>query len=48
MAKSEFDGMVTANQLLLALVEKGKAEPEKALSVSLKPNEIAQNILERN
>ena len=48
MEKSGFDGMVTANQSLLALVEKGKVEPEQALSVSLKPNELAQSIRGRN
>ncbi|MED5263503.1 MAG: ATPase, T2SS/T4P/T4SS family, partial [Cyanobacteriota bacterium] len=48
MEKSGFDGMVTANQSLLALVEQGKVEPEQALSVSLKPNELAQSIRGRN
>ena len=48
MEKSGFDGMLTANQSLLALVEQGKVEPEQALSVSLKPNELAQSIRGRN
>ena len=48
MEKSGFDGMVTANQSLLALVEQGKVEPEQALSMSLKPNELAQSIRGRN
>ncbi|HJN36170.1 MAG: type IV pilus twitching motility protein PilT [Prochlorococcus sp.] len=48
MERSGFDGMVTANQSLLALVEQGKVEPEKAVSVSLKPNELAQALRGRS
>ena len=48
MEKIGFDVMVNANHSLLALVEEGKIEPEQALSVSLKPNELAQSIRGRN
>jgi twitching motility protein PilT len=42
MERSGFDGMVTANQSLLALVEGGRVEAGQALAQSLKPNELAQ------
>jgi twitching motility protein PilT len=42
MERSRFDGMVTANQSLLALVEGGRVEGGQALAQSLKPNELAQ------
>ncbi len=42
MERSGFDGMVTANQSLLALVEGGRVEAEQALAQSLRPNELAQ------
>jgi len=42
MERSGFDGMVTANQSLLALVEAGRVEASQALAQSLKPNELAQ------
>jgi len=42
MARSGFDGMQTANQALIALVEGGRASSEAALAQSLKPNELAQ------
>jgi twitching motility protein PilT len=42
MERSGFDGMVTANQSLLALVEGGRVEGGQALAQSLKPNELAQ------
>ena len=46
MERSGIDGMVTINQSinqsLLALVEAGKVDGEKAVEVSLKPNELAQ------
>ena len=42
MERSGFDGMVTINQSLLALVESGEVNGEKAVAVSLKPNELAQ------
>ena len=42
MERSGFDGMVTTNQSLQALVEAGRVEPDKAVAVSLKPNELAQ------
>ena len=42
MELSIFDGMVTSNQSLQTLVEAGLMEPDKALAVSLKPNELSQ------
>ena len=42
MNRSRFDGMQTANQALLGLVQDGRVEPEDALAQSLKPNELAQ------
>ena len=42
MNRSRFDGMQTANQALLELVQDGRVEPEDALAQSLKPNELAQ------
>jgi twitching motility protein PilT len=42
MARSGFDGMQTANQALIALVQGGRALGEAALAQSLKPNELAQ------
>ena len=42
MERSSFDGMVTSNQSLQAIVEAGRVEPENAVAVSLKPNELAQ------
>lgn len=44
MERSGFDGMVTANQSLLALVEAGRVEASQALAQSLKPNELAQSL----
>ena len=38
----QFDGIVTSNKPLQALVETGPAEPDKALTVGLKPNELPQ------
>ena len=40
--RSGFDGMVTTNQSLLALVEAGRIDGDQAVAVSLKPNELAQ------
>ncbi|MAR06528.1 MAG: type IV pili twitching motility protein PilT [Cyanobium sp. NAT70] len=48
MERSGFDGMVTTNQSLQALVESGRVEGEKAVSVSLKPNELAQALRGRS
>ena len=48
MERSSFDGMVTSNQSLQALVEAGRVEPDKALAVSLKPNELAQALRGRS
>jgi twitching motility protein PilT len=48
MERSGFDGMVTINQSLLALVEAGKVEADKATAVSLKPNELAQALRGRS
>ena len=42
MKRSGFDGMVTTNQSLLALVEAGRIDGDQAVAVSLKPNELAQ------
>jgi twitching motility protein PilT len=42
MKRSGFDGMQTANQALLELVQEGRVEAEDALAQSLKPNELAQ------
>jgi len=42
MERSGFDGMVTANQSLLALVEAGRVEGPQAVAQSLRPNELAQ------
>ncbi|MDA0727991.1 MAG: type IV pilus twitching motility protein PilT [Cyanobacteria bacterium] len=42
MARSGFDGMQTANQALIALVEAGRTSAEAALAQSLKPNELGQ------
>jgi twitching motility protein PilT len=41
MNRSTFEGMQTANQALLALVQDGRVEAEDALAQSLKPNELA-------
>jgi len=38
MERSGFDGMVTSNQSLLALVEAGRIDADHAGAVSLKPN----------
>jgi twitching motility protein PilT len=48
MERSSFDGMVTTNQSLQALVEAGRVEPQKAVAVSLKPNELAQALRGRS
>ena len=42
MERSGFDGMVTTNQSLLALVESGRLDGDQAVAVSLKPNELSQ------
>jgi twitching motility protein PilT len=42
MARSGFDGMQTANQSLLSLVQSGQISDEEALSHSLKPSELSQ------
>jgi len=42
MERSRFEGMQTANQALLALVEAGDVAAEDAIEQSLKPNELAQ------
>jgi twitching motility protein PilT len=42
MERSRFEGMQTANQALLALVEAGNVAAEDAIAQSLKPNELAQ------
>jgi twitching motility protein PilT len=44
MNRSTFEGMQTANQALLALVQAGRVEAEDALAQSLKPNELAMAI----
>ena len=48
MERSGFDGMISANQSLLALVEAGEVNGEAALAVSLKPNELAQALRGRH
>lgn len=42
MARSGFDGMQTANQALLRLVESGRVHADDALAQSLMPNELLQ------
>ena len=42
MERSGFDGMVTTNQSLLALVKADRIDGAEAVAVSLKPNELAQ------
>ena len=42
MERSKFDGMTTANQSLLQLVESDNVDAEQAVAISLKPNELAQ------
>lgn len=44
MARSGFDGMQTANQALLKLVEDGRVTADDALAQSLRPNELAQSL----
>nr|WP_254944391.1 type IV pilus twitching motility protein PilT [Cyanobium sp. AMD-g] len=44
MARSGFDGMITANQYLANLVAAGKVNPEEALAASLRPGELAQTL----
>ena len=48
MERSGFDGMVTTNQSLQRLVEAGRVEPDKAVAVSLRPNELAQALRGRS
>lgn len=42
MERSRFDGMMTANQSLLCLIEQERVEAAAAVKVSLKPNELDQ------
>ena len=42
MERSGFDGMVNTNQSLLALVKEDRIDGSEAVTVSLKPNELAQ------
>jgi twitching motility protein PilT len=44
MARSGFDGMITSNQSLAALVQSGRVSDEEAISHSLKPAELAQTL----
>ena len=44
MARSSFDGMQTANQALLNLVEAGQVSIDDALAQSIRPNELAQSL----
>ena len=44
MNRSAFDGMQTANQALIALIQDDRVDPKDALAQSLKPNELAQAI----
>ena len=48
MERSGFDGMVTTNQSLLALVEEDRIEGVQAVAVSPKPNELAQALRGRS
>jgi twitching motility protein PilT len=48
MSRSSFDGMVTGNQSLQALVEAGRVNSDRAIAVSLKPNELAQALRGRD
>ena len=48
MERSGFDGMVTANQSLQTLVDNGRVDADKAVAVSLKPNELAQALRGRS
>ena len=48
MERSGFDGMVTTNQSLLALVEAGRIDGDQADAISLKPNELAQALRGRS
>ena len=48
MQRSGFDGMVTSNQSLQTLVERGRIEAETAIGVSLRPNELAQALRGRS
>ena len=48
MSRSSFDGMVTSNQSLQALVEAGRVEGDLAIQASLKPNELAQALRGRH
>jgi twitching motility protein PilT len=44
MARSTFDGMLTSNQSLAALVEAGRVSDEEAISHSSRPSELAQTL----
>ncbi len=48
MARSGFDGMQTADQALLKLVEAGRVSPDDAIAQSLKPNELSQALRGRS
>ena len=48
MERTRFDGMVTTNQSLLALVEAGRIDGDQAMAVSLKPNELAKALRGRS
>jgi pilus retraction protein PilT len=48
MGRSAFEGMVTANQSLADLVQKGRVEPENAIALSLRPAELSQVLRGRN
>ena len=48
MQRSGFDGMITSNQSLQTLVERGRIEAETAIGVSLRPNELAQALRGRS
>ena len=48
MERRGFDGMVTTNQSLLALVEADRIDGDQAVAVSLNPNELAQALRGRS
>ena len=48
MQRSEFDGMMTANQSLQRQVQTVQVEGKKVIAVSPRPNELAQALRGRS
>jgi twitching motility protein PilT len=48
MSRSSFDGMATSNKSLQAVVEADRFTSDRAVAVSLKPNELAQALRGRD